>query len=55
MSTIQELGGLLAREAAAVTKPARAPSTPATSTSPAVEVPATDAASKYNGPPTARP
>jgi regulator of protease activity HflC (stomatin/prohibitin superfamily) len=54
MSTIQELGGFLAREAAAVTMPARAPS-PATSTSPAVEVPATDAASKYDGPPTARP
>ena len=55
MSTIQELGGFLAREAAAVTTPARAPSTPATSTSPAVEVPATDAASKYDGPPAARP
>jgi regulator of protease activity HflC (stomatin/prohibitin superfamily) len=55
MSTIQELSGFLAREAAAVTTAARAPSTPATSTSPAVEVPATDAASKYDGPPAARP
>jgi regulator of protease activity HflC (stomatin/prohibitin superfamily) len=38
MSTIQELGGFLAREQAAVTTTARAPTTPA------VEVPATDAA-----------
>jgi hypothetical protein len=44
MSTIQELGGLLATEAAAVTTPAPAPSTPARSTSPTVEVVATDAA-----------
>jgi hypothetical protein len=44
MSTIQELGGFLAREAAAVTTPAPAPSTPAT-----VEVAATDAAFTTGG------
>jgi hypothetical protein len=54
MSTIQELGGFLAREAAAVTTPARAPTT---STAPAVQVPATDAAftTGDNGAPVARP
>jgi hypothetical protein len=62
MSTIQELGAFLAREQAAVTTPARASTTPAGSTSPAVspavEVPAAaDAAfnSDYNGTPAARP
>jgi hypothetical protein len=65
MSTIQELGAFLAREQAAVTTPARAPTTPAPaptttpapSTSPAVEVPATDAAfnTDYNGEPVTRP
>ena len=51
MSTIQELGAFLAREQAAVTTPPPAP------TSPAVEVPATDAAfnTDYNGAPAARP
>jgi regulator of protease activity HflC (stomatin/prohibitin superfamily) len=44
MSTIQELSGFLAREQAAVTTTARAPSTPITSTAPTVEVPAPDAA-----------
>jgi regulator of protease activity HflC (stomatin/prohibitin superfamily) len=46
MSTIQELGGFLAREAAAVTTPApaRAPSTPATSTAPTAEAAAPRAA-----------
>jgi regulator of protease activity HflC (stomatin/prohibitin superfamily) len=50
MSTIQELGGFLAREQAATT-PARAPTTPA------VEVPATDAAftTGDNEAPAARP
>ncbi len=56
MSTIQELGGFLAREAAAVTTPARAPSTPSTSTSPAVEVPAAvQAPAASDGAPAARP
>ena len=57
MSTIQELGAFLAREQAAGTTPARAPTTPATATSPAVEVPATDAAfnTDYNGEPATRP
>jgi regulator of protease activity HflC (stomatin/prohibitin superfamily) len=59
MSTIQELGAFLAREQAAVTTPARAPTTPATATSPTVEVevPATDAAfnTDYNGEPATRP
>jgi len=58
MSTVQELGGFLAREAAAVTTPARAPSTPATSIPPAVEVAATDAAfntAGCNGVPATRP
>jgi regulator of protease activity HflC (stomatin/prohibitin superfamily) len=51
MSTIQELGAFLAREQAAVTAPAPAPK------SPAVEVPATDAAfnTDYNEAPTTRP
>jgi hypothetical protein len=44
MSTIQELSGFLAREQAAVTTTARAPSTPITSTAPTVEVSAPDAA-----------
>jgi hypothetical protein len=50
MSTIQELGAFLAREAAAgstpaptATTPAKAPTTPAASISPAVQVPATRA------------
>ncbi len=47
MSTIQELGAFLAREAAAVSA--------STSTSPAIEVPATDAAFNYDGAPAARP
>jgi hypothetical protein len=66
MSTIQELGGFLAREqAAAFTAPAPAPSTPTTSTAPAVqaptvpavEIPTTDAAftTGDNGAPAARP
>jgi regulator of protease activity HflC (stomatin/prohibitin superfamily) len=51
MSTIQELSAFLTREQAAVTPPAPAP------TSPAVEVPATDAAfnTDYNGEPATRP
>jgi regulator of protease activity HflC (stomatin/prohibitin superfamily) len=51
MSTIQELGAFLTREQAAVTAPTPAPS------SPAVEVPATEAAfnTDYNGAPAARP
>jgi hypothetical protein len=51
MSTIQELGAFLTREQAAVTAPPPAPS------SPAVEVPATEAAfnTDYNGAPAARP
>jgi hypothetical protein len=44
MSTIQELGAFLAREQAAGTTPAPAPTTPATSPPPAVEPPATQAA-----------
>ena len=54
MSTIQELGAFLAREQAAVTAPAPAPTSP----TPAVEGPATDAAAfntDYNGAPAARP
>src|SRR6266536_2240976 len=47
MSTIQELGAFLAREAAA--------GSASTSTSPAIEVPATDAAFNYDGAPAARP
>jgi regulator of protease activity HflC (stomatin/prohibitin superfamily) len=58
MSTIQELGGFLAREAAAGTTPARAPSTPTpvASTSPTVQVAAPDAAFSTgdNGAPAAR-
>jgi regulator of protease activity HflC (stomatin/prohibitin superfamily) len=51
MSTIQELGAFLTREQAAVTAPAPTPR------SPAVEVPATEAAfnTDYNGAPAARP
>jgi regulator of protease activity HflC (stomatin/prohibitin superfamily) len=52
MSTIQELGGFLAREAAAVTTPAPAPTTPAPPTVPAAEVPVADAG--FNGSPDAR-
>jgi hypothetical protein len=66
MSTIQELGAFLAREQAAGTPPAPAPTTPGTSTSPAspatstgsaVELPATDAGfnTDYNGASPARP
>jgi hypothetical protein len=66
MSTIQELGTFLAREQAAGTTPAQAPTTPGTSTSPAspatstgsaVELPATEAGfnTDYNGAPAARP
>jgi hypothetical protein len=64
MSTIQELGAFLAREQAAVTAPtpastppAKAATTPASSPSPAVEPPATDAGfnTEYNGAPAARP
>jgi regulator of protease activity HflC (stomatin/prohibitin superfamily) len=44
MSTIQELGAFLAREAAAGAAPAPAPTAPANSPSPAVELPATEAA-----------
>src|SRR6266540_1694761 len=59
MSTIQELGAFLAREAASATTPAPAPTTttPAASTPPAVEVSAPDAAfnTDYNGPPATRP
>jgi regulator of protease activity HflC (stomatin/prohibitin superfamily) len=51
MSTIQELGGFLAREAAAATTPARAPTTPAVEV-PAGEVRTADASA--NGPPVAR-
>jgi regulator of protease activity HflC (stomatin/prohibitin superfamily) len=56
MSTIQELAGFLARETTAATTPARAPSTPSTSTSPAVEVPAAvQAPATSDGAPAARP
>jgi hypothetical protein len=57
MSTIQELSAFLAREQAAGTTPTPAPTTPATATSPTVEVPATDAAfnTDYNGEPATRP
>ncbi len=59
MSTIQELGAFLAREQAAVTTPAPAPTVPATPAAPAVEVevPAPDAAftTDSNGAPAARP
>ena len=57
MSTIQELGAFLAREQAAGTTPTPAPTTPGTSTSPAVELPATEARfnTDYNGAPAARP
>jgi len=44
MSTIQELGAFLAREQTAGTTPTPAPTTQATTTSPAVQVPATEAA-----------
>ena len=65
MSTIQELGAFLAREQAAgttptppaATTPANAPTTPAASISPAVQVPATQAEfnTDYNGAPAAHP
>jgi len=66
MSTIQELGAFLAREQAAgtspaptatTTPPAEAPAVPGTSTSPAVELPATEVGfnTDYNGAPAARP
>jgi regulator of protease activity HflC (stomatin/prohibitin superfamily) len=58
MSTIQELSAFLAREQAAGTTPAPAPTTPATSSpSPTVEVPASDAAfnTDYDGEPATRP
>jgi hypothetical protein len=66
MSTIQELGAFLAREQAAGTTPAPAPTTPdrstspaslATSTGPAIEPPATEAGfnTDYNGAPATRP
>jgi hypothetical protein len=59
MSTIQELGAFLAREQAAGTTPAQAPTTttPATSTPPAVQAPAPDAAfnTDYKGASAARP
>jgi regulator of protease activity HflC (stomatin/prohibitin superfamily) len=57
MSTIQELGAFLAREQAAVTTPAQAPSTPDRSTSPAVELPTTGAGfnTDYNEAPATRP
>jgi hypothetical protein len=70
MSTIGELGAFLAREQAAGTTPAPTATTPAkpsatparsassaTSTSPAVELPATDAGfnTDYNGASAARP
>jgi regulator of protease activity HflC (stomatin/prohibitin superfamily) len=60
MSTIQELGAFLAREQAAVTTPAPAPTSPArpaTSASPAVELPTTGAGfnTDYNEAPAARP
>jgi hypothetical protein len=53
MSTIQELGAFLAREQAACTTPTPAP----TATSPAVELPATEAAfnTDSNRGPAARP
>ena len=55
MSTIQELGAFLAREQAAGTTPA--PTTPGTSPSPAVELPATEAGfnTDYNAAPAPRP
>jgi hypothetical protein len=66
MSTIQELGNFLTREAAAATPPAPAPTTPdrstspaspATSTGPAIEPPATEAGfnTDYNRAPATRP
>jgi hypothetical protein len=57
MSTIQELGAFLSREQAAGTTPAPAPSTPAASIPPAVELPATEAGfnTDYDGAPAARP
>ena len=60
MSTIQELGAFLAREAAASTTPTQAPTSPAqpaTSDSSAVELPATEAAfnTDSNRAPGARP
>jgi regulator of protease activity HflC (stomatin/prohibitin superfamily) len=60
MSTIGELGAFLAREQAAVTTSAPAPispARPATSASPAVELPTTDAAfnTDYNEAPATRP
>jgi hypothetical protein len=57
MSTIQELGAFLAREQAAGTTPTPAPTAPANSPSPAVELSATDAGvnTDDNGAPTARP
>jgi hypothetical protein len=60
MSTIQELGAFLAREQAAGTTPTQAPTSPApppASTSPAVQVPATQAEfnTDYKGSPAARP
>ena len=53
MSTIQELGGFLAREAAAVSASTPPSPPPGQSTVPAAEVRATDAG--HNGPPAARP
>jgi hypothetical protein len=65
MSTIQELGAFLTREQAAgiasaptpATTPAKEPAVPASSPSPTVELPATEAAfnTDHNGAPTARP
>jgi hypothetical protein len=60
MSTIQELGAFLTREQAAVTAPAPAPTSPArpaTSASPAVELPTTGAGfnTDYNEAPATRP
>ncbi len=55
MSTIQELGAFLAREQAAGTPPAQAPTPPATATSPAVQLPATEAAFNTDYKPSARP
>jgi regulator of protease activity HflC (stomatin/prohibitin superfamily) len=57
MSTIQELGAFLAREAAAGAAPTPAPTAPANSPSPAVELPATDAGvnTDSNGASIARP
>jgi hypothetical protein len=66
MSTIQELGAFLAREQAAgttpaptstTTPPAEAPAAPAGSSSPAVDLPETEAGfnTDYNGAPAARP